>query len=430
MPEITDKEIMEAVDLVREHGSIRAASRASDIPFTTLQRRYQRARSKAWAAKYPEYDLTHPVAPGMTSRGTSVLYDGDGEIKEYWNKTKQAGRFPEEVIQLPDPKTIVKLSTYYDNEGNVAAQWVAEKPEAKAQVEAWRAFAEGLASDLPRIDPVPLKSDFVAEQFCALYPISDHHLGMLAWGEETRDENYDMKISEELLAGAMDFLLDSHPSCGHAIVMFKGDFMHYDSTEAVTPTNQHKLDSDTRYQKMARTAIRIMRYCVERAAEKHAHVHVMVQIGNHDPSSMAIMKESLAAIYEDNPRIHVDTHPGHFLYYKFGRCLVGSHHGHGRAAKPAQLPLIMATDCPVWWGETDFRYFFVGHEHHDDVQEFPGCRVEKLRILAPPDAYSANNGYRSGQDMKGILLHEEYGETARYLVNPKMLTSLSGEVQL
>ena len=110
-----------------------------------------------------------------------------------------------------------------------------------------------------------------------------------------------------------------------------------------------------------------------------------------------------------------------FHYYKYGRVLLMSHHGHGRAAKLRQLPLVMATDRPEDWGQTDFRYIFTGHVHHDHVIEFPGARVESLRVLAPADAYAANNGYRSGRDMKGIVIHPQYGETMRTLVNPIML---------
>lgn len=377
---ITPEEIQEAVDLVREHGSMKAAERASDRSFGWIQRRVAKAEPSRVSNRKGGRD---GIPDGFRLRGTSTLRDlrtGEGMLE--WEKTD------------------------IDRE----RQW-----------EMVQAFIQTLHEELPRVEPVPLDPRRTDENLCALYPISDHHFGMMAWGEETRGEDWDLKIAEERLAGAVKFLVDSHPVCEQAVVMVKGDFMHYDGVTAITPTSGHHLDSDTRYQKMAKVAVRSIRYAVEYAAAKHQNVHVMVQVGNHDLSSMAIMKEALSAIYEDNPRITVDTHPGHFLYYKWGRCLLGSHHGHGRQAKLPQLPLIMATDCPVWWGETDFRYFYVGHVHHDDAKDYPGCRVETLRILAPADAHAANNGYRSRQDMKGILLHTDFGEVSRILVNPEML---------
>jgi hypothetical protein len=57
----------------------------------------------------------------------------------------------------------------------------------------------------------------------------------------------------------------------------------------------------------------------------------------------------------------------------------------------------------------------------DMVFDSQGCRVESFRILAPGDAWAANNGYRSAADMKSILLHRVYGEVGRHTVNPALL---------
>jgi hypothetical protein len=87
----------------------------------------------------------------------------------------------------------------------------------------------------------------------------------------------------------------------------------------------------------------------------------------------------------------------------------------------AALPLIMATDQPEKWGQSEYRYWWTGHVHHDQVKDYEGCRVESFRILAPADAWAANHGYRAASDMKAIILHKDYGEVARHVVNPAML---------
>jgi hypothetical protein len=130
--------------------------------------------------------------------------------------------------------------------------------------------------------------------------------------------------------------------------------------------------------------------------------------------------EALSNIYENEDRLTVDTSPSKFHYFTFGKCLVGIHHGDG--AKPADLPLIMAVDRAQEWGEAEFRYIWTGHIHSDNVKDFRGVRWESFRILAPPDAWAAGKGYRSRQDMKAIVLHKEFGEVARHIVNPAMLT--------
>ena len=151
-PYATDRqwEILEAWDKATNR---KAAAKQLGVGKSTVQDAKDRVEKKAAQKGYaPNYDLVHPAAPGMSSRGTSILYDGEGKVHEYWNKTKQEGRDPDDTVQLPDPKTIVKLSTLYDQEGNVTQQWVAEKPEAVAQANAWKEFAKALTEDLPRIE--------------------------------------------------------------------------------------------------------------------------------------------------------------------------------------------------------------------------------------------------------------------------------------
>jgi hypothetical protein len=51
-----------------------------------------------------------------------------------------------------------------------------------------------------------------------------------------------------------------------------------------------------------------------------------------------------------------------------------------------------------------------------------GFATERQKeVLAPLDAYAANAGYRSGRDMKSIIMHKLYGEVGRSIVNPRML---------
>jgi hypothetical protein len=194
--------------------------------------------------------------------------------------------------------------------------------------------------------------------------------------------------------------------------------MHYDSFEPVTPTSRNQLDVDSRFPKMVRAAVRSMRFMIEEAARKHKEVHVVVEIGNHDLSSSIFLMECLHNIYENEPRITIDTSPKHYHYFSFGQCLVGVHHGHG--AKPQALPMIMANDCPELWGGTKYRYWWTGHIHQQKTYDFPGCTVESFRVLAAPDAWAHQKGYRPHRDMKSIFLHKDYGEVGRFTANPDM----------
>lgn len=319
------------------------------------------------------------------------------------------------------PNTIIaRRSTLVDAENNVLQQWLIEKPEERARWEAWQEAARILAEPLARAEPVAAPTGPQLDNLLTLYPIGDHHLGMLSWKQET-GASYDLEIGERLLTDAMSHLVAVSPPSEEAVVAFLGDFLHYDSFEAVTPAHRNLLDADGRYPKVFSAGLRLMRRTIETAAARHGRVHVIVEIGNHDPSSAIVLMIALANIYENDPRITIDTSPRHFHYYEFGRVLLATHHGHGRAAKAEQLQGIMSRDKAEAWGRTRYRYWHTGHVHHQSVKDYPGCSVESHRILPPEDAYAANEGYRSHRDMKAIVYHRDFGEVGRNIVNPQML---------
>lgn len=375
------------------------------------------AERKARRGDAPTFDLTHPLPPGLKLAGTSLRYDGEGNVEQYWNKSKPDGRDPADTVQLPDPKIIAKVSTLYDHEGRVSQQWVQERPEAKALLSSWNEAAKALAETMPRAEPVSAPAGALASDLLALYPVGDPHFGMLAWAAETGSD-FDLAIAERTQRAAFDFLLASSPACAQASVLYLGDTLHYDSFKAQTPTGGNLLDADGRFPKMVRTAMRSMRYAIEATARKHGKAHVIVEIGNHDLASSIFLMEALSHIYEADPRITIDTSPMHYHYLEFGRNLIGTHHGHG--AKPEKLPLIMATDRPEAWGRTAHRYWLTGHLHHEIAREFEGCRVETFGILPPADAWTHQKGFRSRRQQKAIVLHREHGEVARHTVTPDM----------
>ena len=416
-----------------EHGTVRAAATAlGDISISSFPQAkknlLKRAARRGYTPETPVFHTGRPVPAGFVLRGQSAMVDEKGALLRRWDKTRQEGTAPEEAHRLPDPKKTTKLSTMLDAEGRVIVQWIAEKPEDIARENAWREFARELAADIPRVEPVE-PSLVISSSLLAGYPVGDHHLGMLAWPPESTDA-YDLGIGERLLKGAFDHLATTTCNAEHAVVAFLGDFMHYDSFETVTPTSRNILDSDTRFPKLVKAAVRTMRYAVDAALGAHRHVHVIIEPGNHDLSSSVFLAECLSIAYEQEPRVNVDTSPQHFHYYRFGKVLLGTHHGHG--TRMANLPLIMATDRPEDWGATRYRYVWTGHVHTSKVQpavsaqDYSGCVVESFRVLPPADAWAQQKGYRAMRDMKAVVFHEEFGEVARHTVNPKMLEATDG----
>lgn len=405
---LSDEALQEAVDAMAAFGSQRAAAQALNMSRATFQHRIQEAERRGFAA----------TDPRMVMKGQSILYDAQGNERVRWDKTRLAGRADVDTVQLPDPKKIVKTSRLFDQTGAVVQQWVTEKADEATREALWRECALGVAGDVKRAKPVPRGRHAVSADTLAVYPVGDHHVGMLAWSEETGGESYDLSRSEQLLADASQRLIEVCPPSEQALIAFLGDFLHYDSYAAVTPAHKNILDADGRFPKMIRVAVRMVRHMIGAALTRHGNVRVIFEKGNHDPATAAFMTVLLACLYENEPRVSVDSSPQHFHYYEFGRVLIGTHHGD--RAKPAQLPAIMATDMAEAWGRTSYRLWLTGHVHHEAIKEFPGCHVETLGVLPPADAYAASNGYRSRQSMKAIVFHREHGEVERHTVCPAM----------
>ncbi len=266
-------------------------------------------------------------------------------------------------------------------------------------------LARRVEGKCPRII-APRHSD---SDLLAVYPMGDPHFGMYAWAAECGDD-FDLKVAERLTYAAIDALVASAPPAKEAVIIELGDFFHSDSNAAAT-THGTRVDVDTRFDRVQQIGQDAMVYVIKAALRRHEKVTVRIVQGNHDEHSSLALRRALAAYFRNEKRIRVDLSPAPFWFHRFGRVLIGATHGH--TCKPQALPSIMATDAAAEWGDTDFRYFYRGHVHHDDEKEYPGCKVQSFRTLAAKDAWHAGAGYRSWRDMKCVVMHRKYGEVQR-----------------
>lgn len=408
----TDRQ-WEVYEAFCREGSTRGAAKALNYARSTVQGILSLMVEKATARGYQ----TPP--PEQIVKGVSTLRDDAGAVTAEWTKTRIRGMAPGDAIELPDPKKLVSVSTMTDAEGRVITQWTREKAEDAAREELWMAFARELSREIqPTAKVEYLNLEDHRDDLLTVYPIGDHHTGMLAWHHETGGSDYDLQIAERRLDEAVCRLIDKANPSTEALLAVLGDFFHYDSYAPVTPTHKNLLDADGRFPKMVEVGVRMLRRAIQKALEKHHKVTVIVASGNHDPATMAAIRIFLSVFYENEPRVVVDTSPQAYHYYEFGNVLLGVHHGD--KAKPDKLLGIMAHDKSEAWGQTKYRVWMTGHVHHESRKEFPGGWVETFGVLAPADAYAAMGGYRSICQMKAIEFHRDYGEIGRHTVIPEM----------
>jgi hypothetical protein len=388
-PPLPDSLALEAVNTVeRFHGSNIEAAKFLKLAICTLRSRIVIAKRRGigttnqqlevkqgWS---PEHDLNNSVPHPMVLRGTSTLYGEDGKPRLQWVKTK-----------LDDSKVEDAMAT----------------------------VIKTLAESVKGLSPVIAKPKHKDKDLLCAYVLGDPHFGMYAWAQESGDD-FDTDIARNITIKAVDRLVASAPPAGTAILLSVGDTLHTDNQSNTTEKGTTQ-DSDTRFNKVLGVAINTFRHLVLRLLQKHENVVVRFVKGNHDTHSHMALGFALQGYFSNNKRVTVDTSPADFWYYKFGKVLIGS--THGDKCKQDHLLGIMVSDQPKAIGETDHRYWYTGHIHHQVVKEYAGVTCESFQTLAPKDAWHSGKGYRSQRSMSCIVHDINHGEIDRHRCGISMI---------
>ncbi len=320
---------------------------------------------------------------------------------------------------VPDLHIVKGVSQYFNKEGEPAGVWVKTRIDEQKLRAAVLAAVEALSEDVPKAKPVRApKVSESGEALCNLYTFTDCHVGMLSWGEETGDD-WDLKIAEETLVQAFDFLVLNAPKAKACVINQLGDFLHFDGLEAVTPTSGHVLDADGRFSKVIKIAVRILRHIINTALKCHKTVYVVIAEGNHDIASSVWLRHLFALLYEDELRVQIVESEAPYYAVVHGSSLLGFHHGH--LAKKESLPGFFSAFYREAWGKAKFCYIHTGHWHHTEEKEYPGVFVVQHPTLSARDAYAARNALLSVRRITAITYHAEYGEVGRTTFSPDML---------
>lgn len=375
---LTDDELLEALRLVSEYGSITEAARVIGLNRETLQSRVNRARDKIQRGELAD------EVKGMVATGY--------EVPAYSHLTKTAAGEP---------------------------IWIKAR---KAEMDYWRAIKEVIESRDPKpIDiPPPRVQTFDSRDIVPWLNIGDAHIGMLAHEVEAA-ANFDLKIAKaEILQAAFD-LIDRAPDCETMVVNDLGDGTHYENMRAVTERSGHELDADGRYYKMIDAYLDIMEAIIEKALHKAQNVHVIINQGNHSEKNDYWAARHFRRMYAKlgEKRIKVLANENPFIGYRMGKTFVLIHHGH--KAKPETLRQVMSTDYAIDWGEATFRYIDGGHIHHFSAKELGGAEWCSFNNLAPLDKHAHDGGWRSKQAMTLVLRSRTYGDLGRYKMPIEMV---------
>jgi hypothetical protein len=370
------REVLEAIDRL---GSARAASIELGINIGGASDAYIAVKKKAARFGYaPDHDFTRPVPEGYVAKG---------------------------------------VSTYYNAEGKPAGQWVKASLSHQALVDAMKEAIDGFKDEIlpASVIAAPAASE---EHLCNLYTFTDYHLGMLAWHKEGGSD-WSIAIAEKTILAALVQMVNQSPSAHTAVLNIQGDFLHTDGKTPVTPASKHVLDADSRFPKIRRSAIRIIRSLVAISLSRHQEVRLIIAEGNHDEESAGWLSDLFAVHYEEEPRVTVNDSVLPFYVLEWGSTMIGIHHGH--KVKNESLPLLFAAQFPQEWGRTTRREIHCGHRHHRDEKEYNGVTVVQHPTLAARDAYAARGGWIADRAAWAITYHKKYGAVGRVMITTEML---------
>ncbi|WP_284777049.1 oxidoreductase [Agrobacterium sp. lyk4-40-TYG-31] len=401
MTPLPNEELRRRADAYREHGTLIKAAAALGVGKSALHDSIKRAAEAGLLG-------TEPVLPGFRISRISNTPSGT-----FIQQAPERG----EKFAVPTGHVVRGVSALVDSEGHIIQQWQKTAVETEGQIVAFRAMVEGLKEDLPRIASMPAPQH-VEEELLNQFVVTDSHFGMLAHREET-GADYDLRLAEQLLLDWFAAAVAGAPQAHTAVLAQLGDLLHHDALESVTPAHKHVLDADSRLHKVVRVVIRTLRRVVDMLLQKHKHVHVVMASGNHDPASSVWVRELLATIYENEPRVTVDTSPMLYYAYKWGDTALFYHHGHKRGV--AQVDATLAGMFREMFGQSKYAFAHVGHLHSDEGRKSALMYVERHETLAAPDAYAAGGGWLSGRSAKVITYSRRYGEVARATLRPEMV---------
>lgn len=371
--------------------------------------------------KITDEQLRDCLSQGMTAKSIAEKYSmalRNVQIRKARLAKKGLGHGRDVSDLVPDGYRVKGTSALTDEFGNIKLQWVKTDVDAERQLEIVRAVIDGMCSEIIPCEPVKKSSAKTDQKLLNLYTVSDFHLGMLSWADETGDD-WDMKIAEDLFSRWFDAAFQQAPAAGVGVINLLGDLAHFDSLDAVTPASGHVLDADTRYQKLVRTMIRMVRRVVDMALFKHPVVKLLIVQGNHDESGMIWLAEMFSALYDNEPRVFVDTSADVYKMVQHGKTTLFFTHGH--KSKFDNVEQIMISKFRKAFGDSEYSYAHVGHLHHKKLVEFRNMIVEQHQTLAAKDAYASRGGWMSKRSANVITYSAEFGEVARLNITPEML---------
>ena len=141
--------------------------------------------------------------------------------------------------------------------------------------------------------------------------------------------------------------------------------------------------------------------------KEKAPVDIIVISGNHDFERMFYAGDVLSGWYRNDANVTVDNTYSSRKYYEYGQNMIMF--THGDKEKPADMPLIMATEKPEMFARTSHREVHCGHLHKEMVNEYRGIKVRFIPSICPNDEWHKQMGYEAKRTGQAYIWNKSKG---------------------
>jgi hypothetical protein len=283
------------------------------------------------------------------------------------------------------------------------------KPEEKQ----FSNLTETLIKDLQDYAPkfIELKRVDNKDSYLLVLDPADIHIGKLCSAFES-GEAYDNQIAVKRVLEGVRGILSKASSFNIDKILFIGgnDILHIDNPKRTT-TSGTPQDTDGMWHSNFLIAKQLYVDVLEILLTV-ADVHFTFNPSNHDYTNGFFLAQVVETYFKNCKNITFDCSISHRKYYKYHNNLIGTSHGDG--AKMLDLPMLMATEEPVYWSESEHRYVYVHHLHHKWSKDVMSVCVEGLRSPSGTDSWHHRNGYQHAPKAVEAFLHSKvHGQIAR-----------------
>jgi len=247
------------------------------------------------------------------------------------------------------------------------------------------------------IEPLKLqkneKFDELNKNKLMLIPQIEAHLGKLSNEIET-GVNYDHHIVEERVKKVFKetIQLQEREKCDRCLLVVGGDFFNSESNSQTT--NGTPQQNDTRYKKMFNIGLQLYLQGLLTLKEHFNKIDVKLCSGNHSRAMEFFLYIALGCCFQNDDKINFSNDYKDTQSYVFGN--VGLFFNHG---DPNQKRLIASIPAEFYkeYGETKYRYLFLGHLHKLEViNSENGLTVHRVPAICENDGWHYQNRFGIG----------------------------------